>query len=250
MLFSMGNFFIVHSEMNRKQLTGRFQVKPDRVAMIPHGPLDFHVRRQIDRESIRKRLGFSPGNKVILLFGAVRSYKGVDTALKAFAEVIHEVPESRLLIAGKLWVDWRPYQELIDRLDIQHALTLHLKYIPSREVYRYFEVSDLAVLPYHHFDSQSGVGATAVSFRTPLIVTDVGGLPDLVMDKRFVVPSQDHSTLARVIIECLSDPVILEEMSEGSMEVANKISWSGIAQKTWAIYLQILNKSANREQKP
>ena len=105
MLFSMGSLFIVHSEMNRKQLIKGFQVKPDRVIMIPHGPLDFHVRRHIDRESIRKKLGFSPGNKVILLFGAVRSYKGVDTALKAFAEVIHKIPDSRLLIAGKLWVD-------------------------------------------------------------------------------------------------------------------------------------------------
>ena len=190
-------------------------------------------------------MGFDSNNRVMLLFGAVRSYKGYETALSAFAGVIAKIPECRLIIAGKLWENWEPYQDLINRLNLAKHISTYLEYIPAGEVYRFFTAADLVVLPYHQFDSQSGVGATAISFRKPLIVTRVGGLPDLVADPRFVVPPQDSSALADAIIECLSNPDQMKSMTAGADMVAQNLRWPVIAEKTWAVYRKVLDASKN-----
>ncbi|MDP3282821.1 MAG: glycosyltransferase, partial [Desulfobacterales bacterium] len=115
------------------------------------------------------------------------------------------------------------------------------EYIPSGEVYRYFTAADIVILPYHHFDSQSGVGATAISFRKPLIVTDAGGLSDLVADRRFVVPPKDASSLAAVIIECINNPVQMKAMADAAGIVAHKLSWPAIAEETCSVYRRMLD---------
>ena len=239
-LFALCDHFIVHTEINKQQMISEYGIRPERLSLIPHGTLDFHVKQEIERESIRKEMGFDPDNKIILIFGAIRSYKGIDTALEAFAEILKKVPESRLLIAGKLWGKWEPYDDLIKRLKIGNKISTHLEYIPSGEVYRYFTAADIVILPYHHFDSQSGVGATAISFRKPLIVTDAGGLPDLVAERRFVVPPKDSSSLAGVITECIKNPVLLKAMADASDIVAHKLAWPAIAEKTCSVYRKTL----------
>jgi glycosyltransferase involved in cell wall biosynthesis len=239
-LYKLGDHFIVHTEQNRRQLEAGCGVPGSRISMIPHGTLDFHVANHCNRASIRQELGIDPGQQVILLFGAIRPYKGVDTALKAFSQVLTEVPHALLMIAGKLWQTWEPYQRLIDELELADALRTFLEYIPSGEVYKYFEAADLVILPYHHFDSQSGIGGTAVSFRKPLIVSDAGGLPDLVKDRKYVIPSKDTAALARCVTACLQDPSRLAAMSADAETVAAEISWSAIAQKTCAVYNNLL----------
>jgi len=240
-LFKMGDHFIVHSASNMGQLAEIYKIPPERITWIPHGPLDLHVKNDLDRDSIRDSMGFDPGDRVILMFGAIRPYKGVDTALEAFAKVRHEVPEARLLIAGRLWEDWDPYERLIRELGIADYIKTDLRYIPSEEVCSFFLVSDLVILPYKSFDSQSGIGATAISFRKPMIVTDVGGLPETVADQRYVVPPRNPEALARSLIECLQDPDRLAEMSAGADEIAEKISWPVVARKTWSIYENMLD---------
>lgn len=239
-LFKLGNHFIVHSAQNRAQLIKYYKIPPERVTQIPHGPLDFHLKSDVDRDVVRNEMGFDAVEKVILLFGAIRPYKGIDTALKSFARVLCEIPEARLLIAGKLWEDWKPYKALIEELGIAGYVTACLRYIPSGEVSKFFDASDLVIVPYHHFDSQSGVGATAISFHKPMIVTNVGGLPEMVMDDRYVVPPRDPVTMARVICECLRDSVQLAEMSACARALAEKIAWPGIAKKTWSVYKRCL----------
>ncbi|MCP4691822.1 MAG: glycosyltransferase [Desulfobacterales bacterium] len=217
-----------------------YRIPADRVSLIPHGLLDFHVKSDADRTVIRREMGFRSGDKVILLFGAIRSYKGVDTALEAFSRVYEKFPRARLLIAGKTWEDWTPYARRIEALNIQKAVVARLDYIPSGEVYRYFTASDLVLLPYHRFDSQSGVGATAVSFRKPLIVSSVGGLPNLVADPRCVTPPNDPAALARAMEECLASPERLAAMAADAEVIAAELGWPGIARKTWAVYDQVL----------
>ncbi|MCP4694635.1 MAG: glycosyltransferase family 4 protein, partial [Desulfobacterales bacterium] len=122
LLFRLGDHFIVHTEQNRRQLMAHYRIPADRVSLIPHGLLDFHVNSEADRTAIRREMGFRPGDKVILLFGAIRSYKGVDTALEAFSRVYEKIPRARLLIAGKTWEDWTPYARRIEALNIQKAV--------------------------------------------------------------------------------------------------------------------------------
>jgi len=242
-VFKLGDHFIVHTAVNKQQLIADYGIPADKISLIPHGTLDFHVKQKIDREPIRTAFGFNPASKVILLFGAIRSYKGIDIALRAFATVRNDVPESRLLIAGKLWESWEPYSRSIKELHIQDAVSTHLDYIPSGDVYKFFAAADMVILPYHRFDSQSGVGATAVSFRKPLVVTRVGGLPDLVADPRYVVPPGDPAALANVLIECLNNPGRLRDMASGADRVARELTWSAIVKKTTSVYRKVLGTS-------
>ncbi len=240
-LFGLGDHFIVHSYINKNQMSEYYGILPDKISVIPHGSLDFHVKRDADALKIRKEMGLSPENIVILLFGAIRPYKGIDTAIEAFSEINKEFPETRLLIAGRLWEDWTPYKRLIRQHGLEKYVVTHLEYIPSGVVYKYFEISELCLFPYHHFDSQSGAGAVAISFRKPMIVSDVGGLPELVIDRRCIVPAKDYSALADAAKDCLKNPELFNKMKSDAELVAHKFSWSDIAKKTEAIYKKLLN---------
>ena len=240
-LFKLGDHFIVHTEEGRRQMQSHYAVPADQISVISHGSLDFHVKDQVNRDKIRQELDIKPRDKVVLLFGAVRPYKGIEIALEAFSRVLLEVPDSVLIVAGKLWQKWEPYQKLIDKYGIAKEVKTFLNYIPSNEVFRYYEAADLVILPYLQFSSQSGVGTTAVSFRKPMIVTAVGGLPDLVKNTDYIVPPGNPDILAAKMIDCLSNPERLTAMAEDAGQVAADISWPAIAQKTLAIYQRLLN---------
>jgi glycosyltransferase involved in cell wall biosynthesis len=107
-------------------------------------------------------------------------------------------------------------------------------------VHQFFDVADLCIFPYLHFDSQSGAGAVALSFRKPMIVSDVGGLPEFVKDKRFVVPPGEHKALADAMTVCLGDESILGRMAADAEAISANFSWPEIAKKTENIYQQLL----------
>jgi glycosyltransferase involved in cell wall biosynthesis len=241
-LFKLGDYFIVHSDINKQQMKDFYNIPENKISVISHGSLDFHIKKGVDRKALRKEMGINPENKVILMFGAIRPYKGLDTAIKAFARIVYKIPDARLLIAGRLWEDWTPYDQLICKLGINKSIITCLEYIPSGDVYKFFEVSDLCIFPYHHFDSQSGAGSAALSFLKPMIVSDVGGLPDLVKDPKWVVPPKDHSVLADAVLCCFNGPNMIEQMKSDAEEISEKFSWSEIADKTEKIYHQLLNQ--------
>jgi glycosyltransferase involved in cell wall biosynthesis len=239
-LFKLGDYFIVHSHLNKKQMIEFYGIDDHRISIVPHGSLDFHVKPRVDRSMLRKEFGLSPENKVVLFFGAIRPYKGVDTAIRAFAETVRKIPNARLLIAGKLWEDWIPYDRLIHDFNLRGYVMTHLDYIPSGDVHKFFEVADLCIFPYLHFDSQSGAGAAALSFRKPMIVSDVGGLPEMVKDNRFIVPSGNPKALADAMIFCLENPAILSGMTTDAESIVWQFAWSEIAKQTVTIYQQAL----------
>jgi glycosyltransferase involved in cell wall biosynthesis len=241
-LFALGDHFIVHSELNRQQLIAYYGIPENAISLIPHGPLDFQVNACADKSSARAELGFSSDHKIVLLFGAIRPYKGIDTAIEAFALLKKQHPSARLLIAGKPWQCWDDYETMIKRHGIEENVVACLGYIPSAEVHRYFCAADLVILPYHHFDSQSGVGGTAVAFRKPLIVTRVGGLPDLVLENHAIIPPVDPSALADAITKCLNHPTRLMKMAEHADIVAQRLSWSGIAKRTRTVYESLIER--------
>ncbi len=238
-LFKLGDHFIVHTKRNARQMQCLYGVPAAKISIIPHGSLDFQVNADTDRQAVRRELGFHSNDKVVLVFGAIRPYKGVATAIRAIAAVREIVPEAKLLIAGKLWEDWAPYQQLITRLGMEDAVASHLHYIPAAEVHRFFAAADLALLPYRHFDSQSGVGSSAMAFGTPLIVSDVGGLPDLVPDRRCVVTPGDPKALAAAVTAILTTPSLLAEITAGMAGLREHFSWARIAAQTMDVYRDV-----------
>ena len=242
LLFSLGDHFIVHTEQCRQQLKTRYRIPPSRISRIPHGTLDFHAASGPGEGSIREALGIATDERVVLLFGAIRPYKGVDTALAAFAAVAKTVDRVRLVIAGKLWESWDPYDRFIRELGLTDRVTPVLGYIPAGEVHRFFTAADLVILPYRRFDSQSGIGNTAIAFRKPMIVTDVGGLPELVSDPGCIVPPNRPAALARAILRCIQDPSRLQALSVDADAISKQFTWPVIAKTTYLMYKRLCKK--------
>ena len=249
-LFSLCNHFIVHTRINKKQLKHHYGIPEKKISVIPHGPLDFFYHQPPcgpvslkEIQAVKTDLGLPIEKKIMLVFGAVRPYKGLDTALKALAELVSKNPlfQGHLLIAGKMWRDQEIYETFIKEHNLSDHVTLYPDYIPTDQVAHFFAVSDLVLLPYKKFDSQSGVGTLATAFRKPMIVTQTGGLPDLVQNKSMVVQPGDWKGLADRIAHALSDEQILKSMQQDADITAQDISWKKIGDITVNIYQKCLD---------
>lgn len=170
-------------------------------------------------------------------FGNIREYKGLDILLKALKFVVNELEDVILVIAGKPWIDWGRYKKIINKEALEKHVIKKLDFIPPSDVEHYFAASDIVVLPYKEFESQSAVGALALPFKKPLIVTNVGSLPDFVKDKRVIAKSNDAEDLARKIIQVLNDKKLLEKSEKDLEELIEKYNWDKIAKKTIELYL-------------
>lgn len=125
-------------------------------------------------------LGLDPNVRYLLFFGFIRAYKGLDLLLEAMAmPALQAVPDLKLLIAGEFYEDAKPYYELIEKHGLQDRLVLRTDFIPNAIVRHYFCAADLVVQPYKHA-TQSGVTQVAYHFDKPMVVTNVGGLAELV----------------------------------------------------------------------
>ena len=125
-------------------------------------------------------LQLDPNVKYLLFFGFIRAYKGLDLLLEAMAiPALQTIPDLKLLVAGEFYEDAKPYRDLIEKHGLQDRLVLRTDFIPNAEVRHYFCAADLVVQPYKHA-TQSGVTQVAYHFDKPMVVTNVGGLSELV----------------------------------------------------------------------
>jgi glycosyltransferase involved in cell wall biosynthesis len=245
-IFKFPDYFILHSENSIVQFN-KFvnakseKVRPDRIFKIPHGILDMYKDNSISREDARLKLGIKQDAPVILCFGNIREYKGVDIMIEAFAMIKQKMPNTILIIAGKSWIDWTPNQALIDKHKLKDSIITYLDYVPSNEVSYYFRASDVVALPYKHFDSQSGPGNIALAFHTPLVVTDQGGLPDLLKNKEFVIKTNDVDALAQKTIKILKDKKLADSLSRDAEDLCKEFSWESVAKKTAELYDHVSN---------
>ena len=237
MVLSFGNKFIVHTEDNREKLAKAFQIPEDRISVI-HMPVhDMYPATILSDEEIRIKYQLPPAGPVLLFFGNIRPYKGLDTLIKAMPEIIDVCPSAHLLVAGQSWGNWdKTYGQIIRSLGLEDSVTAILDYVPMSEVANLFETSDLVVLPYIHFDAQSGVGNVALAMKKPLVVTRVGGLEELVREERALCPPGDVSGLAQTITRVLTDADLRIKLAMDSAYLGELYSWSVAATKTIHVY--------------
>ena len=124
-------------------------------------------------------LGFNENSLVLLFFGYVRKYKGLDNLIEAFPKIVSDHPDTRLLIVGEFYDDPKEYFELIKKLKIDDKVKVINQFVSNEEVAKYYQISDLVILPYRSA-TQSGILNVAYGFDKPVIVTDVGGLAEFV----------------------------------------------------------------------
>ena len=172
--------FITMSEKVMADLKTFIRTKAAR--LVQH-PLYDNFGDAVPKQQARETLGLSPTDKIILFFGFIRNYKGLDLLLRAMADDRIKKSGIKLLVAGEFYEESRPYREMIDQLKIQDQLILRTDFIPDHEVREYLCAADAVIQPYRNA-TQSGVTPLAYHFERPMVVTNVGGLPALVPNEK------------------------------------------------------------------
>ena len=191
--FKTVDAFVTMSEKVLMDLKS-FTQKPSQ--QIVH-PLYDNFGEALPKPTARKHLGINEGENVILFFGFIRKYKGLDILLNAM-KIIKEHTNSghfkgcKLLVAGEYYEDKKIYDDLINELDIADQLILRTDFISDSEVQYYLSAADFVIQPYRHA-TQSGVTPLAYHFEKPMLVTNVGGLPSLVPEGKVGLIAEPNS---------------------------------------------------------
>jgi glycosyltransferase involved in cell wall biosynthesis len=163
--------------MSEKVMSDLRKFQPSKPAKQAAHPLYDNFGEIVPKREAREKLVLPPEGKLILFFGFIRNYKGLDILLRAMAQL----DDVRLVVAGEFYEDRKPYDQLIEQLGIGDRLVLRTDFIPDSEVKYYLCATDVVIQPYRNA-TQSGVTPLAYHFEKPMVVTNVGGLPSLVPD--------------------------------------------------------------------
>jgi glycosyltransferase involved in cell wall biosynthesis len=223
---------IVHSRHGRERLVGELGVDAERVHVIPHGAF-VHLT---EGEEIAPR--FQTQLPVVLFFGLLRPYKGIDVLLEAW----------RGIEGAELWIVGKPRLKL-SRLTAAAPANVRFdaRFVSDAELRGYFRRADLVVLPYREVD-QSGVLFTALAFEKPLLVSDVGGLAELAASGAArAVAAGDVQALRGALEELLADRAQLQAMAaRAGAEAREHYAWEDIGRRTLALYRTLLGEKGAR----
>ncbi len=192
--------FLALSESVKKHLQTMFQKE----VFLSELPIYDSYKLNDAPQDTRAQFGFDKDDKVILFFGLVRKYKGLDLLLEAFGELAQSDKKLKLLMVGEFYEDIKPYQDIVDKHNIQSQVILENRYINNEEVEKYMQACDVVALPYRSA-TQSGILNVAYSFRKPVVVTNVGELGQLVVEGKtgLVIPTADVPSVKKGIEQFL-----------------------------------------------
>lgn len=208
---------------------------------IPLGACTFPLLPGLERERARRVLGLAPGGPLLLFFGMIKPYKGLDYLLRAWPRVLREFPEARLLIAGEAIVPFAPFESLIEALNIGDSVIRRLGYVPRTQAQYYFCASDAVVLPYVEITA-SGLVPVAYRYSRPVIATSIGGLTEAVTDNEtgILAAPRSEQALAEAICRGLRDPSMLARMGAAAYHRSERdFNWNEAAQRTLELYRHV-----------
>src|SRR5947199_2863829 len=221
---------VAHSEHGASRLRDELGVPPERVHVIPHGAFDYLTRMPEERP-LPDDLASVEG-PVVLFFGLLRPYKGVDVLIEAFREIQ----------GAELWVVGMPRMPIDPLREAARGARSPVRFVDrfvtDPEIPAYFRRADLVVLPYREID-QSGVLYTALAFGKPMILSAVGGFSEI--DALRLVPPGDAAALAEAISNLLARPEERDRLAAAAVQAAaGPYSWDATAQRTLALYRELL----------
>lgn len=216
--------FIVHSQQVHDLVVREFPGSSGRVSVIPH----IQIGEEPASREIREE------ENLILFFGRIWEYKGLEYLIRAEPLITEQVPNARILIAGR-GEDFSRYTRMMVHPD---RFIVHNEYIPDERAAEYFGRASVVCLPYIEA-SQSGVIPFAYSAGKPVVATTVGGLPEMVENGStgYLVAPRDVAQLANAVTRLLLDPALRHRMgANGKRKIETECSPSVIAQKTMQAY--------------
>jgi glycosyltransferase involved in cell wall biosynthesis len=235
-LYDRFDAVVVHSEHGRRRLTGELGIDPGRVHVIAHGVLE-HLAAGAAQTHVRPPF-VKTDRPVVLCFGLMRPYKGIDVLLRAW----RGIEDAELWIVGAPRMDIAPL-----RAAAPAGVRFDPRFVPDSELPAWFRRADLVVLPYREID-QSGVLFTALAFGKPLLLSDVGGFAEVAATGAArLVPAGDDRALHEALRELLDDPAALAEMARKAAAAAEgRYAWATIARKTLDLYRSLLSENSRR----
>jgi glycosyltransferase involved in cell wall biosynthesis len=232
-LFSRMDAVIAHSEHGAARLRDEVGLDPSRVRVIPHGAFDY-LTRLPEEEPLPAELEGAEG-PVILFFGLLRPYKGVDLLLEAFAQVE----------GAELWIVGNPRMDLAPLRTAARAVSGRVRFvtrfIEDAEIPAIFRRADLVALPYRDAE-HSGVLYTGLAFGKPMVLSAVGGFPEVAATGAGrLVASGDTTALASALNELTADQIARERLAEAArVAAAGPYSWDAVAAQTLALYQELV----------
>lgn len=203
----------------------------------PH-PLYDHYGDKEDKVMAMNSLYMDNNYNYLLFFGLIREYKGLDLLLKAMSDKRLDKYPLKLIVAGEFYEKKEPYLKMIDDLDINDKVIICDKYIPDEEVKNFFNLADMVVQPYKSA-TQSGVTQIAYHFEKPMLVTDVGGLREIVPNGKVgYVVEAEPSKIADAICD-FYDNERIEYFESNIIEEKKKYEWSKMTETIMKLYNEI-----------
>lgn len=216
--------FVAMSDSVLNDLTLFDSVKP---RVFCRHPLYDNFGKQVDREEALSELGLDTSNRYMLFFGLIRDYKGLDIMLKAYADSRLRKMGVKLIVAGEFYNNAEKYFELEKELGLEGEVIWHREFVPDSKVRYYFGAADIIVQPYKSA-TQSGVTQIAYHFEKPMIVTNVGGLAEIVPNgKAGYVVEPDEKEIADAIVDFFGNNR-QDEFKEGLLFEKRKYAWSNM----------------------
>ncbi len=227
--------YVVMSDQVKQDLLQLDNRKP--FAFLPH-PIFENFGIPVPSDQAKKELNIHHSGGLVLFFGLIRAYKGLDLLLEAFSKQQIKDLNLKLIIAGEFYDKKEKYSALIEKLGIQNSILIEDAFIPNSRVPLYMSAADVLVQPYRHA-TQSGVSPLAMHFNLPMIVTDVGGLKEMVSDgKTGLVVQPTADGIANGLIEYFNRGK--SEFEQNIPAFKKQFSWESMYEGIMKLY-QSLN---------
>ena len=227
---NQNNGFVVMSDAVKRDL---LQLKPNARYMFHAHPLYEHFGRRVDKREARIKLSIPADKKVILFFGFIRDYKGLDILIHAMKELSDEY---FLCIAGEVYGSFSNYESMIRENNLNDKVQTNTRYINDSEVTGFFSAADVCVLPYKSA-TQSGITSIAYHFDLPVIATNVGGLSEYIIHNKtgLIVDQPNSGAIAASIRKYFSENLPAKFVS-GIKEMKEKLSWRNLSDEIALFY--------------
>jgi glycosyltransferase involved in cell wall biosynthesis len=238
----------VHTAKMKQELFTEFGLSGEKVSVIPYGIDNTMPITALTALEAKQKFGLSQRQKTLLFFGNIAPYKGLEYLVAAFADLVKQDSEYRLIIAGRPKRGCEPYWEIIReaiaRNHLEEQIIQRIQFIPEERIEEYFKAADVLVLPYTYI-FQSGVLFASYSFGLPVIASDVGSMKESIIEGRtgFVCRAHDGANLAEVIQRYFQSKLFegLEEARADIREFANeRHSWTKVGEIMKKVYSELV----------
>lgn len=252
-MYAIVDHLVVHTEKMRDELVRNYGVERSKISIIPFGVNIVMPYTGLTCEQARIKLNVDADAKLLLFFGNIAPYKGLEFLLQAFAKILTTDGNYRLIIAGRIKHDCQNYwSELLKHIKatrIGDHIYQRIEYIPEDEVELYFKAADVLILPYRNI-FQSGLIYTSYRFGLPVIASDVGSLRDDVVEGRtgyICQPENADSLAAKIEYYFRSD--LYGNLSEHRENIikhgSEQHSWQRTGEKTFDLYKKLTQRGGS-----